>query len=74
MASVTRWKCMGWLHVGYWSGKAFYRNSYAHIVRLCLSQVTASPRGCLALFQGNGTAAAEHRHICVICFVLLLLC
>ena len=74
MASVTRWKCMGWLHVGCWSGKAFYRNSYAHIVRLCLSQVTASPRGCLALFQGNGTAAAEHRHICVICFVLLLLC
>ena len=31
MASVTPWKCMGWLHVGYWAGKAFYCNSYVHI-------------------------------------------
>ena len=74
MASATPWKCMGWLHVGYWAGIVFYLTVMSTSVRLCLSWVTASPWGCLALYQGNGTAATEHRRICVICFVLLFLC
>ena len=27
MASVTPWKCMGWVHSGYWAGIAFYFQS-----------------------------------------------
>ena len=64
MASVTPWKCMGWLHVGYLTGKAFYCNSYVHIRSALTFLGDCITMGILALFHGNGTAAAEHKHLC----------